>query len=505
MRMGAIMAGTFLVLPMLCAQTPEKKDPRPPTLAQPLLRLDGHSGAPSCVAFSPDGLLLATGGDDKRLAIWDAKTGKQLREFPAHPNEVWAVAFSPDGKRLVSGGRADLSLRWWDPATGSSLGTFEGHRGGIPRLEFTGDRLLLSAGGSWDPRIFLWDHRTGKELRTFKGHATLVRGIAVSGDGTVLASVSDDGSARLWDMATGGETRLLAALAEELTCLALTRDGRTVAIGGLDGSLRLVESCTGQLRLPKLEHDESFRALRFAPDCQTLLGGCDDGTIVFVDPARLRPRHSLRAHTRMIRDLALSSDGTRLASAANDTRIWDVAKLLDVKPRPATHPSRHELDLRWEELGSDAIKGYRAVLALIDGKESAIPYLAEHLKPVSPTDSAVIARLIRDLDSDQFRIRDAATKELEQLGDQAALALRQALTRSPTLDLQRRLERLLARLEPVNDPETLRALRALEVLEHIGTAESRRIVERLTKGPAEARVTAEAKRTLGRIGASAAQ
>ena len=112
-------------------------------------------------------------------------------------------------------------------------------------------------------------------------------------------------------------------------------------------------------------------------------------------------------------------------------------------------------------------------------------------------------QLIADLDSAQFAVREEASRELEKLGEPVEPALRQALRSRPTLETRRRLERLLEKLDaPVPPVETLRALRAVEVLEHIGTAEARRVVQDLARGAAGAGLTEEAAAAVQRMARS---
>ncbi len=128
-----------------------------------------------------------------------------------------------------------------------------------------------------------------------------------------------------------------------------------------------------------------------------------------------------------------------------------------------------------------------------------MPYLKARLRPAVPYDAKRLARLIGELDGDEYAVRQRATKELEALGERAGPALRSALARKPPLEMHRRLTRLLDRLEgPVTEPEVLRMVRAVEALERMGTAEARALLSELAKGQAGRRLTREAKASLGR-------
>jgi hypothetical protein len=172
--------------------------------------------------------------------------------------------------------------------------------------------------------------------------------------------------------------------------------------------------------------------------------------------------------------------------------VWDLA--------PAT---RQNIELAaadlaglWDDLADvDAPRAYRAIGTLIADPQRSVPYLREHLQPVKE-DAPRIRRLIADLDSDQFSVRDAAWKELEKMDDAAHGVLRQALKDASSLELRRRIQLLLS---DALSPRKLRQIRAIAVLEQIGNAEARRVLERLASGAAEARQTREAKAALERL------
>jgi hypothetical protein len=128
-----------------------------------------------------------------------------------------------------------------------------------------------------------------------------------------------------------------------------------------------------------------------------------------------------------------------------------------------------------------------------------VPFLLDRLKPITVSDAGKIQRWIADLDSGQFSVRQAAAKELEKLGGQADGPIRKALLGTPSLESRRRLEQVLETVHGVPVRTTLRDLRAVMVLEKIGSPEAMKILERLARGAPGARQTYEARESLERL------
>src|SRR5262249_18800102 len=158
--------------------------------------------------------------------------------------------------------------------------------------------------------------------------------------------------------------------------------------------------------------------------------------------------------------------GRRLASGDRNAvvLVWDATGWAGKK---ATFPS---LPACWKDLASaDAVEAYGAIWGLVAHSQKGVALLREHLRPVPAAADEKIRGLIADLDSERFRVREAAKASLRQLYDVAEPALRKALASRPSLETARRIEELLRAIEdPASAPEQVRAERAVEALEHIG-------------------------------------
>ena len=126
--------------------------------------------------------------------------------------------------------------------------------------------------------------------------------------------------------------------------------------------------------------------------------------------------------------------------------------------------------------------------------KSALPFLQKQLPPAIAVDEKLVARIIRDLDSARFAVREKAAEELTGLDEFAVPALKKALAGNPSAESRRRIDQALAKLQgPVTSLKQVRALRSLEVLEHIGTPDARKVLETLAKGAPEALADAGSK------------
>jgi hypothetical protein len=399
------------------------------------------------LALSPDGKVMAARWRDMAISVHDTRTGQVLRQMQdTEPpeNERWnaeqsavRMAFSPDGTTL-----AVAAL----------------HQFYLDRSENKGMRSVQI----YEPRsrpIALWDVHTGKRLRQIDTGKHIVSRLAFSPDGRTLATINRKNTISLREMATGKE----------------------------------------RLNFPS---DGEHTVLAFTPDGRTLLAAGEASPIIYAYSVRTGKKLvQLKGHGGPINALAIREKMLVSASADTTALVWNLAGL-NQEQLVSAELDEALAEALWQDLGSaDAGKAYEAIRTLSAAPRQAVPLLCQRVKPLDPPDAQKLARLIADLDSNEFAARQQANIELAKMGDLAAVALQKALDERPNLEMRRRIEQLLEKLVSTEElpANLLRALRALEVLEQLNTPDARQAVEGIARGAAGATLTRKAQETLNRM------
>jgi WD40 repeat protein len=462
----------------------------------------GHAYAVGSVVFSPDGGTIASGAPftDPLVRLWDARTGAQKAQGHGHDAGIGSIAIAPDGRLLASGSQ-DGTVRLWEAGTAKEVDRLDTHDGMVLALGFSPDGKQLAAGGQ-SKAVHLLDVATSQELRAFGTSSRLVVRLAYSPDGKLLGTLdSGERIVRLWDSAAGAEVRELGGDSADVNDFAFSPDGALLAMSSSDGSIRVFDVASGRLQrecaLPPARRLGGVYGLCFSPDGRMLAAGYDDSSVRLWEVISGQERSSLEGHRNAVLCVAFSPDGRRLASGSGDRTIlvWDVMR----EPESGwPNPSIRELASWWEDLASTTgTTAYRAVLTLARTGDRSLPFLREHLPP-APEPGAV-ARLVADLDDNRYAVREQAAHALAELPEQAEPALRATLAGRPSLELRRRAEAILQAIDQAQSPARLRAMRAVEVLEGIGTPAARHLLGTLAGGAPAARLTREAKASLERL------
>ena len=289
-------------------------------------RLEGHTDAVWSAVYSPDGQIIASGGFDQTIRLWDQNGNPIGQPFEGHTDEIWTVAFSPDGQTIASAS-SDSTVRLWD-LQGNQLSRFEGHRGHVKTVAFSPDGTIL-ASGDQSGVIKLWD-RQGKSrtLQSEDKEESTVWSLAISPDGTQIVSGRDDGLIHLWTV-QGQLLKTLRGHTGAIITMAVSPDGRLIASGGSDEIIRLWDQ-QGNL-LQELEgHTDSVMSLTFSPNGQWLISGGNDNTVRVWSRDGQPVGPPLIGHDYYVYSVAVSPDGGTILSGSEDStlRLWDQQAVL---------------------------------------------------------------------------------------------------------------------------------------------------------------------------------
>ena len=320
------------------------QDYNPYQFFQCLYRYSTPRSTTYAIAITPDGQMMVSGGNDRIITVRNLATGRILRTFTGHSGSIYALGLSPDGRTLVSGGR-DTTLKVWNLNTPSHYNsmsptnrvigdglmyTLTGHSESINTVAISPDGQLLVS-GSEDTTIKLWDLRTRECLATLEGHEAGVKSVAISADGQLLVSGSADNTIQLWQL-PGGESELictdsfytLTGHTDWVKCLAISPDGQMLASGSQDKTIKLWQLETGELKSTLVGHWGEVNCIAISPDGQRLTSCSWDETIRLWHLGTLKQLDSLSGHQGAIACFAISPDGQPLVSSSWDhtIRVW---------------------------------------------------------------------------------------------------------------------------------------------------------------------------------------
>jgi WD40 repeat protein len=294
----------------------------------------GHKDEAWAVAYSPDGLMLASGSNDSdermTVKLWETASGREILGWNGGEGTVCTVAFSPDGRLLATGHLASQNnLRIWNASSGRLLKQITGHPQRIRCLAFTPDGKAIAAAGGHssssdrDWKVRLWSLESELCVREFDAHTDTVRSLAISRDGRMIASAGNDKSAFVWDIANG---RLLAAArgVASFSAIALAPDGQKAAVADEGGAVTVWDTATMTNRV-------SFRATRdvlinlaYSHDSRSIASCGKSGVIRVWDAETGQTILELRGHKGQVNSVAIAPDNSSLASCSHDgeVRIW---------------------------------------------------------------------------------------------------------------------------------------------------------------------------------------
>ena len=497
-------------------------------------------------ARSPDGLKFAK-SDGHAIQLFDAKTEKRLHpdrdNYPTRPAHT--IQFSADGRRMLTVGYECIRVwdfpvgrpptvidpegrtarsyyahlspdgRWVADCNDHSIAVFSAETGEVvfrqppppigtsqrPRVVGFDPAGRLWVTDSWAGEITCHEVPSGQVVQTIKSFEQSVY-MALSPDGRKLAvggwkafAVRDTDPAADWTIVERYPGRQPGGCGLDLPpcpqLFSFTRDSRRLITerGEFDMRNMYWEPAVAGKELPEAKEVISGPSKVYSPDGRRSVGASNyrDGTSQVriwetasnTELARLVPRGGVSG-------LAFTPDGKRLVVAKTDTtfELWDYPSLEARLLTPIAGDN-------WQLLASPHAKvGLAVVDALIADPAMGLSLLKARLRPIDPL---LVKKLIAELSDEDFATRERAGDDLAKLGSQAEGALREA-AKSPSPEASRRAVRLLRGIKP-----SVRTIRAVEVVERIGTAEARDLLATWAKNNADVLLQAEARSALGRL------
>ncbi len=489
-------------------------------------RILPHPGSARSLVFSLDGKLLAgtgIGAIAGALGVWDLESGqlKKTLEVPGTFQTGWEVSelrFSTDGKKLT-GRTSAMGLCAWDVASGQAeQGPGNPQLLGLPRLVSPDGRMAATVSASgWE--LIHMQSMTGMGIQP--GMVFPVEHIVAIHDltsGLERARITEKSEVvhggldrrfqPLMDLQRGMPRRVerplgvwdFGLLGSAATVGSFSPDGRLLVIQN-EHRLRMLDLASGKTIWSQPR--QYAQALWFSPDGWTVgVNGTDDRIALFDAIAGAACGTGLVAGRHHLH--ALSPDGRWLATGHSDQTIllWDMAALGGSSP--AVKPAAgNEIEKLWDDLKSeDAPKAYAAMRRLAASPEN-VSFIARQIKHKADVGEDRVLKLIAELDGQRFAQREAASRELKQMGAVARPALAAVLASKPTLEVRRRVEALQADEKPperlVPPGETLRRYRAVQVLEWSRSREARALLNTLAEGPDHSSVAREARAARERL------
>lgn len=500
---------------------------------------DGHRWPVRTLTFSPKGGTPIS-ADDASVCKWDA-AGRLKTRYPR-------LVFVEGDRSVAESYEANLRLyqRWSgtlqlrELISDKPLGKFADVRRNYFYGCFSADHRTAAVFQREKKAAYIVLDIPSRKVRTrWTSDAPVGDELSLSADGKLLAVPRPDQTVLLFDTSGGKLVRRLGTPQKlpgpndveiVLRTGTFSPDGRLLAFrtqaqlsrdstnfAGLATARPLIRVWhvgtgreLGQFRGGMGEETLGIGSLRFSADNKSLAvarwgarwesGRAADIFVPVLEVASGQPRRVFAGHTDHVASVAFSPDGKILATGSSDTTIllWDMKRRDG--PDMAEKPPAERLRSYWADLAShDAARAYDAILAFEAMPGPGVAFLAGRLQPVAPVSPGEVAKAIADLDGDSFEGRQEASARLAELHEMALPALTKALAGEATPEARRRMKKLLHALDVGHrSPARMRELRAVEILERIGTAEARRVLARLAAGIPEAILTLEALASLAR-------
>ncbi|GHV95709.1 hypothetical protein AGMMS50293_20290 [Spirochaetia bacterium] len=289
----------------------------------------GETDMINTTVISRNGNLIASGSESGTINLWDLAAGGLIRTF-AHGDSAYCLAFSPDGRFIVSGGRehdiGNESIKIWGIETGSEAGRLDGHTNTVFGLAYSNDgSRMVSASG--DGTLRVWDAKTGSTLHVLRGHTAYVYSAAFSADGKRIVSASRDNTARIWDAETGQELQQVPSAHTGIVfSAAFSPDGKRVVTASFDETIKIWNAETVVQPAP-ISDINAVRSVAFSPDGKYIVSGNNNYEVKIWEAATGNLVRTISGFRGAVKQVSYDTFGKRIIAGSVDgtVRVFDAA------------------------------------------------------------------------------------------------------------------------------------------------------------------------------------